>query len=352
MNKRTFLTSLAATTALSACGRRHPADTPAAAAPATLHLYMWADYVKPSLVERFEKENHCRVVIDTFDSNEAMYAKLKAGATGFDIAIPSSYMVKVMQEQDMLSPIDRALMPNLVNVSGDIANKIYDKMMTHAVPYAVSYTVIAYRKDKLEKPEPSWALFERPDIKGRCTLLNDMRETLGAALKMLGHSINTRDEKQLAEARDLVLKWKKNTAKFDNEAYKTGIDSGEFSLVMGYSGDLFQVISDNDKVGIIAPKEGITMSCDEFVILKQGQNPLLAHQFINFMLDAKISAENMEEIGYLCPNKPALEQVSRTFLEHPAIHIPDDVKQKTEVIEDLGADLPKWTKAWDEVKAG
>ncbi|MBX7211181.1 MAG: spermidine/putrescine ABC transporter substrate-binding protein [Verrucomicrobiaceae bacterium] len=350
MKKRRFLRSLAATTALASCGRRH-ADTTSGEAP-VLHLYMWADYIKPSLVQRFEQENRCRIVIDTFDSNEAMYAKLKAGATGFDIAVPSSYMVKLMKEQDMLAPIDRGMLPNIVNISGDVANKIYDKLMEHSVPYAVGQTVIAWRKDRIEKIDPTWAVFERPDVKMRCTLLNDMRETLGAALKALGHSINTRDEQKLAAARDLVLNWKRNTAKFDNEAYKTGIDSGEFSLVMGYSGDLFQVVSDNEKVGILVPREGITMSCDEFVILKEGRNPLLAHQFINFMLDAKVAAENMQEIGYVCPNKAALEQVPRSFLNHPAIQIPDEVKPKVEVIEDLGADLPKWTKVWDEVKAG
>ena len=350
MNKRTFLTSLAATATFASCEKRH-AD-PGSGQPPTLHIYIWADYVKPELVQKFEHDNHCRVVIDTFDSNEAMYAKLKAGATGFDIAVPSSYMVKLMQEQDMIAQIDRHMVPNLMNISSEVANRIYDKLMAHSVPYAISYTVIAYRKDKIDKIEPTWAVFERPDIKSRCTLLNDMRETLGAALKFLGHSINTHDEQHLAAARDLVIKWKHNTAKFDNEAYKAGIDSGEFSLVMGYSGDLFQVVTDNDKVGILVPREGVTMSCDEFVILKQGQNSLLAHQFINFMLDPKIAAENMEWMGYICPNKPALDQVSRDFLAHPAINIPDDVKSKVEVIEDLGSDLPKWTKVWDEVKAG
>ncbi len=349
MNKRKFLRSLAATTAIASCDRH--AD-PARSGPATLQLYMWADYIKPALVQQFELQNKCRVVIDTFDSNEAMYAKLKAGATGFDIALPSSYMVKLMKEQDLLSQIDRVMVPNLVNISADVASKVHDKMMTHSVPYAVGHTVLAYRKDKLPKPEPTWATLERPEVKGRCTLLNDMRETLGAALKHLGHSINTRDDQHLAAARDLVLRWKKSTVKFDNEAYKTGIDSGEFSLVHGYSGDLFQVVSDNDKVGILVPQEGIVMSCDEFVILRQGQNPLLAHQFINFMLEANISAENMQEIGYLSPNKPALDLVSRDFFDHPAIRIPDEVKAKVEVIEDLGPDLPKWTKAWDEVKAG
>lgn len=348
MNKREFLTSLAATATLASCKRETEVTS---SEPPTLHIYMWADYVKPELVQQFERDNHCRVVIDTFDSNEAMYAKLKAGATGFDIAVPSSYMVKLMQEQDMLAQIDRPMVPNLVNISGEVANRVYDKLMTHSVPYSICHTVIAYRKDKIAKIDPTWAVFERPDIKARCTLLNDMRETLGAALKFQGHSINTRDEQHLAEARDLVIKWKHNTAKFDNEAYKTGIDSGEFSVVMGYSGDLFQVITDNDKVGIVVPQEGIVMSCDEFVILKQGHNPLLAHHFINYMLDPKISAENMQWMGYICPNKPALDLVSLDFLKHPAIQIPDEVKPKVEVIEDLGADLPKYTKVWDEIKA-
>jgi spermidine/putrescine transport system substrate-binding protein len=319
--------------------------------PPTLHVYMWADYVKPELVKQFEHENKCRVVIDTFDSNEAMFAKLKAGASGFDVALPSSYMVKVMKEQEMIAQIDRSMIPNMIQITSDVANRVHDKMMTHSVPYAVSHTVLAYRKDRLEKVEPTWSLLVREDVKGRTTLLNDMRETLGSALKALGHSINTRDEQHLEQARDLVIRWKQNSAKFENEGYKTGIDSGEFFLVMGYSGDLFQVVEENDKVGIAIPKEGVTMSCDEFVILRRGQNPFLAHKFINFFLEPKIAAENMQWMGYLCPNKGALDLVARTFLEHPAIQLPDEVKEKVEVIEDLGPDLAKFTKVWDEIKA-
>lgn len=348
MKIRSFLSFALALMTLASCEK---VEDTAPSEPPKLHVFMWADYVKPELVQRFEREQHCRVIIDTFDSNEAMLAKLKAGASGFDLALPSSYMVKVLKEQNMISEIDRSSVPNLVQITSDVANKIHDKMMTHSVPYAVGYTVVAYRKDRIEKIDPTWNLLLRDDLKSRTTLLNDMRETLGAALKTLGHSINTGDEQQLAQARDLVIKWKQNSAKFDNEAYKSGIDSGEFSVVMGYSGDLFQVVEENDKVGIIIPQEGVTMSCDEFVILKQGQTPYLAHKFINFLLDPDVAAENMQWMGYLCPNKGALEKVARTFLEHPAIHIPDAVKEKVEVIQDLGPDLIKYTKVWDEIKA-
>jgi spermidine/putrescine-binding protein len=137
------------------------------------------------------------------------------------------------------------------------------------------------------------------------TIFDDMRETLGAALKLLGYSLNSRDEKQLAEARDVVIGWKRNIAKFDNEGYKAGLDSGEFLLVQGYSGDLWQVAQENDKVAIVIPKEGVSLSCDEMVIPKNAPNPKLAHAFINFLLDPEVSAENMEWMGYLCPNTPA-----------------------------------------------
>lgn len=353
MTTRRSVTAAAALLVFAGCDRQAP--SPAAPGPSAesgeLHVYIWADYLKPQLVQRFERENNCKVIIDTFDSNETMYAKLKAGASGYDIAVPSSYMVKLMQEQQMLSPIDHALVPNVVNIDGSVLNKVADKMLKHSVPYAIGYTVIAYRKDKVPNISPTWAVFERPDLTPRTTLLNDMRETIGAALKFLGYSLNTRDQQQIDQARDLVIRWKRNAAKFDNEAYKAGIDSGEFSAVMGYSGDLFQVVSENRKVGILLPREGIAMSCDEFVILKDAPKPLLAHQFINFFLDPKVAAENMEWMGYLCPNKEALKLVSRTFLDNPAVSIPDDVKLNSEVIEDLGPDIAKYTRAWDQIKA-
>jgi spermidine/putrescine transport system substrate-binding protein len=223
--------------------------------------------------------------------------------------------------------------------------------MAHSVPYTFAYAAIAVRKDKIKDAEASWAMFDRTALAGRVTLLDDMRESIGAALKSLGHSINTRDDAQLAAACDVLIRWKKNIARFDNEGYKAGIDSAEFHLVHGYSGDLFQVQMENPKVEILIPREGVTIGCDEMVIPKTAKQADLAHAFINFLLDPSIAAENMEWIGYYCPNKPALEKVSLAFLQNPAITIPADLQAKCEVIEDLGPDLAKYTRVWDQVKA-
>lgn len=317
----------------------------------TLHVYIWADYIKPELVERFERDHDCAIVIDTFDSNESMYAKVRAGAAGYDLIVPSSYMVSLMSQQGLLSDLDSTKLPNRVNIDPEVLAKLDDRVMKHSVPYATSYGVLAFRKDRVKDAKPTWAMLDRVDLKQRMCLLNDMRETMGAALKFLGYSINTRDEVQLSKAGDVVASWKKNITKFDNEQYKTAIDSGEFFLVHGYSGDLFQVVAENDRVGILVPLEGAVMACDELVIPASARNPGLAHELINFLLDPQVSSENMEWTGYVCPNREAMKHVSTAFLQNPAVAIPHEVLAKCEVIQDLGADLPKYTKVWDQIKA-
>ena len=316
----------------------------------TLHVYTWADYIAPSVVEKFEAQHGCRVVIDTFDSNEGMYAKLKAGAAGYDLVFPTSYMIETLSREGLLAALDHGRLPNLRHLDPAILTKVHDRTLARSVPYTVAYAVLACRRDKVADPQPSWSMLDRPELARRLTLLDDMRETIGAALRSLGHSINTRDEAHLAAAQEVLLRWKRQAAKFDNEGYKAGLDSGEFLLVHGYSGDLFQVMQENDRIALLVPREGVTLGCDEMVIPQNAAQPALAHALINFLLDPAVAAENMEWTGYLCPNLAALKQVSPEFLQNPAVAIPEEVKAKSEVIRDLGPDLAKYSRVWDAVK--
>jgi len=349
--KRKMGTSLAAAACLAAAigmlgmGACAKKETP------VLHIYTWADYVKPELVARFETENGCKVVIDTFDSNEAMYAKLKAGATGYDLITPTSYMVSLMKSQGMLQTLDKSRLPNLSHVDPEYLQIAIDKGMDYSVPYMLTNTGIAYLKSKVADFEPTWAMFERADLKGRMVMLNDMRETIGAALKFLGYSLNSTNDEELAKARDVVLRWKKNLAKFENEQYKTGIASGEFLLVHGYSGDILQVQGENADIAFAMPREGGTVSCDDLVISKTAKEVELAHAFINFLHDPQVAAENSNFIQYLCPNKDAYPLMDASIRDNPGIFLPAEVRAKCEILADLGADNPKWVKVWDEIKA-
>jgi len=326
---------------LTGCGKATP----------VLSLYTWSDYIKPELVKRFEREHGCRVVLDTFESNEAMYAKLKAGASGYDLLTPSSYMVSLMNAQGMLRRLDHALLPNLVHVDPDYLAIAVDKTMDHSVPYMLVVSGIAYLEGRVKDVIPSWRMFGRTDLAGRMTMFNDMRETIGAALKTLGHSINSTDPAELAAAESLLLEWKKNIAKFENEQYKIGLASGEFLLVHAWNGDIFQVRKENPDVRFFVPEEGTIISCDDLVIPSDAREPGLAHAFINFLHDPAVAAENTVAIYYLCPNKDSYPLLPAEIRDNPGIFISPKIRAKSEVIADIGAANALYIKVWDRLKS-
>ncbi|MBU0676687.1 MAG: spermidine/putrescine ABC transporter substrate-binding protein [Verrucomicrobia bacterium] len=326
---------------LAGCGEKKP----------VLHVYNWSDYIKPELVQRFEQESGCRVMMDYYDSNEAMYAKLKAGASGYDLLFPSSYMVNIMDEQGMLQPIDKAKIPNIANIDRKYLKFTMDPEMNHSVPYMISNSGIGYLGERVPDFEPTWAMFDREEYRGRMTLLNDMRETVGAALKLLGYSLNTTDEAQLAEARDVVIRWKKNIAKFESDQYKNGLVSAEFVLCHGYNGDVYQTMEENEDIGYDIPREGTSIASDDMAIPANATQVDLAHAFINFIHDPEVAAENTEYVYFLCPNTASYELLSDEIKEDPAIFMPDELIEKSEVILDLGEENAKYIKVWDEIKA-
>jgi spermidine/putrescine transport system substrate-binding protein len=323
------------------CGRSRP----------VLSVYTWSDYIKPELIRRFEREHGCRIVVDTFESNEAMYAKLKAGAAGYDLLTPSSYMVSLMDGQGLLRRLDRSLLPNLIHVDPDYLEIAADRTMDHSVPYMITNTGIAYLAGRVENVVPSWRMFGRADLRGRMTMFNDMRETIGAALKCLGHSINTTSEAELAEAETLLLEWKKNLAKFENEQYKIGLASGEFLLVHAWNGDVFQVQKENPDVRFFVPEEGTIISCDDLVIPADAREVALAHAFINFLHDPAVAAENTGFIFYLCPNKDSYPLLPAEIRDNPGIFLKPELRARSEMIADIGAANALYVKVWDRLKS-
>lgn len=315
----------------------------------TLHLFTWSDLFKPELISQFEQKFDCHVVIDTYDSNESMYAKLKLSSVNYDIIYPSNYYIQVLQNQQMIQALDPSKLPNIKNFDPK-----YFKMSSElfAVPYVVSFSGLAYRQDKITLDNPSWDVFARTDLKGRMTMLNDAREALGAALKYLGYSVNTRSPDEVAKAGDLLLAWRKNLAKFESEQYKNGLSSGEFLVVQGYSIDIVQVIDENPNVAFVYPKEGAIMSVDCMAIPSNSNNVDLAHAFINFMLETPAALENVLFTNSLVPIEPLYQHLSEKKRQDPILFPSDEALKKMELIEDLQGDIQPYYKAWDKVKSG
>ena len=351
MNRRRFLAASSAALAaggLPSC--KKSGEGAGGGAKKTLTVFTWADYLSEKAKTGFEKANNCTVVIDTFDSNEAMLAKLESGASGYDVLVPSSYAVQALKRKDMVQPLDHSKIPNLKNVDADYLAKALDSKMEVSVPYMLAPTCLCYLESKVPNPVESWSMLDRADLKGRITLLDDMREVIGAALKFLGHPLNSVDPAQLAAARDVAIGWKKNIAKFENEQYKTGIASGEFYLVHGYAGDLIQASEENEDMQIFIPQEGTSFPCDDLCIPKGAKELELAHAFINHLCAPEVAAENMEWIGYRAPNSAAYPHLSEDFRGSPLLFPPPELFAKCEPIGDLGDKLSLWTTEWDKIK--
>ena len=350
---------------LSPCARAAAESsgiTPESAKGGELHIYTWSDYLAPELIVGFEKALGVKVVVDTFDSNEAMYAKLKAGGTGYDLMTPSAYQIPQMAREGMIDKIDHSKCPNVKkNFDPSFLNQVVDPEFVYSVPYTVTYTGFMYDKSKI--PEgvdvESWKILENPAMKGRVTLLDDIREVIGGGLMALGYSINSTNPAEIDAAVAEALKWRHNARKFDAESYKTEVAAGSIWIGHGYSTDAAQVIvgdeeegmEPRDDIGFALPKEGFTISFDEMVVAKDAKRKDLAYAFINFVYEGEAAKVNME---YLCGPNPVKPGIDLLDDETRNIVLLDpEVLKRGQILKSI--DDPKvmelYNKAWDRIKA-
>lgn len=327
--------SLLLSVGITSCGRKQ-----------TLRIYNWADYLPQEVIEKFEKEHNCKVIYDTFASNEEMYAKIRSGGSGYDIVFPSGDHVKMMIEAGLLSEIDRTKIPNFVNIKEEVLEKMtFDPEHRFAVPYMMGTTGIVVNKKFVSTFERSWRIYERRDLAGRMTLLDDMREVFGAALKTLGYSVNSTNPSEIERAKELVLRWKENISKFDATNYAQGVVNGEFWVVHGYAENVFQLIPEEEleNFEFFVPQEGATLWIDSMVILKDAKNKELAHKFIDFILRPEISAQISDLLMIPSPVKGAEEYKKvKTLYDFTDL-------QSCEIIDYLGDKIELYNKAWEEV---
>ncbi|MDO4570396.1 MAG: spermidine/putrescine ABC transporter substrate-binding protein [Planctomycetia bacterium] len=316
-----------------------------------LHFYTWVDYIDPEVVEEFEERFQCEVKIDYFDSNEAMLAKIKSSNVGYDVILPTTYMVEVMKQEQLIQKLNPELVPNRKFIDPVVAEKLGDPNCEYSVPYYEGFTGLGYNKKEVGDKAFSWRVFEDAALARRVSLLDDMRESIGAALIVLGYDINTTDDAQLNEARDLLIQWKKNIAKFGVDDVKQGLDNGEFFVIHGYSGDILQYANENPNIQFAVPREGAIVSYDHFVISSASAEPELANEFINFMCLPENAARNIQTTFFNVPVPEAQKQVPEEMRALPGFMPSAEDIARAHVVRDLGADNKKFSRVWDEVKA-
>ncbi len=349
---------------LIGCAQQENSTTSNKTAAPILQVFNWNNYIAPETVHRFEALCECQVEQDYYSDNEEMLAKLAAGATGYDLIVPTGNAMDTLIRQGVLIPLNKALLPNLKNIHPAYLKTIFDPTNQYSVPYAYTLTLVGFNKNKIHElslPTDTWAIIFEPEylqkIKGRVTVLDSPRELMAAALIYLGYSANDQDESHWNQAKELIIRAKPYWAAFSNTSYIREIAIGDLWVVHGYSNDLFQAAMDAKKtqrhfeIDSAIPKQGAVMSLDSMVLHKSGKHLDITHQFINYMLEGKNSAELTNLIGSGNPNLEAKQFIRPELISNKAIFPDEDTLSRLEMITDLDHKQRRiLSRMWTEIK--
>lgn len=318
----------------------------------SLRLYTWAGYFKPELVSSFAEDHGCEVEISTFGSNEEMLVNMEAEKGRYDLVTPSAYAIGPLRRGGLLSNVDASLVPNLGFVEESHAGGAGKSAMEWSVPFAVSVSGVGYAEGRHQPCFFSWSAFEEPGCFQKYTLLDDMREVLGAALKASGKSVNSTNASDLETAKELANRWIKGARTFQNESYRGNLTSGVDKLAHGYGGDFLQQADPSAVTQFFIPEEGTPMTCDHFCVPAHSKNRQLAHEFISFFCLPHIAAKNMEWSGFRSTIRDARSLLPMELREHPTLYPTPELLQRCEPLEDVGDALSLYEKAWSSLMLG
>jgi spermidine/putrescine transport system substrate-binding protein len=311
-----------------------------------LHIYNWSDYIADNTVPNFQKEFGVKVTYDTYESNEEMVAKLQAGASGYDIVVPSGYIVPVMVALDLISPINRHYIPNFDNLSPIFQNLPSDRGNKYTVPWQWGTSGIAYRTDKITTPIDSWAVFHDERYAKKMTMMDDGREVIGSQLRYRGHTLNSVHPTELAQAKADCLDAKKQLKAYLSAPVKPQLISGDVWIAQLWNGDTIQAKAEQPNLGYVIPKEGCTIWGDAMCIPKSAANKRAAHEWMNYILRPEVGAALSEATGYGTPNTAAAKLMNNA-VPYPTA---DELK-RLEYQIDLGKDTATWDQIWTEIKS-
>lgn len=312
-----------------------------------MNLYIWSNYLAPETVPDFERETGIRVTVDTYESNEELAAKLLAGAQGYDVIVPSSYILPSMVEGGLVLEIPNGALTNLGNIAPTFRLPSANPYPAFAVPYMWGTTGIAWRRDKVTAAPDSWGVFLDPTYAGRMTMMDDAREDFGAMLRYRGHSINTTDPVILEQAKRDLLTARPNLLAFVSAPVKGQVVAGDVWIAHMWSGEAANTAKEAPTVAYLVPKEGSAIWSDLLAIPANAPNVTEALLFIDYILRPEVGARIAEFTGYGCPNAAAA-----ALMADPVPYPTEEEMARLEFAHDIGPATELVDRLWTEVKAG
>lgn len=337
-----------------------------------LNLFIWSDYLGEDTIPAFEKETGIKVTVDVYDSNEMLEAKLLAGKSGYDIAVPTGAFFQRQIKAGAYQPLKRDMIPNLANLDPTLMKgaQAFDTDNAHGIIYMWGTNGLAYNPAKVaevagpDAPVTSWALMFDPEWAekvSKCGLymMDSPSEVFPSALKYLGLDPNSSDPKDIEKAEAVLMKVRPFVTKFHSSESINALANGDICVAMGFSGDMFQAINRAEEAGkgvelkYVIPTEGSEIWFDFMAVLKDAPHPENAMKFINHILKPDITAGISNTVFYANANAKATALVHEDIRHDPGVYPPDTVMKNLFVkkVPDQKAER-FFTRLWNKIKTG
>jgi spermidine/putrescine transport system substrate-binding protein len=322
-----------------------------------LHLFTWPDYMDPQLLDDFEETYGVHVSVDYYDNNEALIAKLKAGGVGqYDLIVGSDYAVEILRRDGLLLPLDKEGVPNLKNLDPRFTDLPFDPGNRYSVAYQWGTSGLGVRTDLVEdrsRPLDTWKLvFDPASAVGPFAMMDDPRETIGAALIYLGYSVNATDPRQLAAAESLLVRQKPRVVTY--APFATARDllaSGDLVVAHNFSGDVRMARAEVPGLRFEIPREGAILWTDNLAVPKGAPHRYAAAVFINFLLDAEVGARLSNFTRYASPNAAALPKIDPALRADRSIYPDSATMARLQILRDVGPARALYDRIWTRLRA-
>ena len=316
-------------------------------------VYTWSQEIPPSIIAQFEKETGIKVKYSTFDSNEMMYAKLRASKnTIYDLIEPSSYYIDHMRRQNMLEKLDLTKLPNFKHLDPHFLNLAYDPHSNYSVPFIWGVTGIFINKDYIHPGQiTQWSHLLDPKYINQLMLLDDPREAFSIALLMSGYSINDTNPDHIKQAYLKLRALLPNVRLFNTDAVVSILIDEDATVGTVWNGDLFKASLENNKLQFIYPTDGFEIWVDNFAIPINAPNRANAYTFLNFLLRPDVAKTISLAINYPTANLTARNLMPPEIKNNPSLYPSADILKHGQFQTDIGdATFALFEKYWEKLK--
>lgn len=302
----------------------------------TLNVYNWGQYMSLGedgcidVISRFEDTYpNIKVNYTTYDSNETMYSKLKAGGISVDVIIPSDYMIGRLIAEDMLLPLDFENIPNYQYIDESYKNTEYDPENRYSIPYTWGTVGIIYNTKYVDPADVGgWELLWNEKYAGKILMFGNSRDAYGIAELYKGYSLNTTDDGELLDCTELLRTQRPLVQQYVMDEIYDLMGNEEAYIAPYYAGDYVMMSADNEDLAFYHPEQGFNLFIDAMCIPSCCKNKEAAELFINFLCEPEIAGGNMEWLGYGTPETAAREYIDPEVVSNPAAYPDEAILEK------------------------